>query len=803
LKRKILSIVAGLCFLLFAAGLYIDAPKAEAATQTEIDAAIQKGLAWLATQQNTDGSFGPNSYPNTNPVAYTAAAVLAFENEGHFPGGGTEYSDEVERGLDFIFGYARINAISVQPHGDPDTNGNGTYVSFWDDNYSRQVYETGMVMQAIVASNTPDRTVTTGLCAGWTYREVMEDLVDWAAFGQVDYGSGRGGWRYYANYSNSDNSTAQWPVLGLVAAEQWGIFAPDFVKEELSDYWIDYIQNDVDGDAFDGGSGYSYPSEWVNISKTGGLLVEMYYVGDDKDTARAVAAINYINSRWNSALGNPYYPWSGNRGHSYAMFSVFKGLELMEVDTIHSAPGHSPDTEVGDWWGDYCDYLVNTQITVDTDKGYWIGYSYWNEWLSTAWYIVILQATVFPVQVTIDAPECACDTESYDVHIDYSIERFPATGTLEIYEDDELVDVVDIVDFQGTETYIHLADPDNSGEHTWRAVLNVTGGGISTQAEDSDSLDVCETPQVGDVPDQITPFTTFDLDDFLTYEGGLEVSWSASDPGGGWTVAIDGENVVTVTSPVDAIDPVTVTFTASVECCTDVTCSDSDDALFTPNRPPVADAGDDQVVEQAYLGGADVTLDGSGSSDPDGDDITYLWTWDSSSTTGVSPVISLPLGTTAITLVVTDTKGAVSEPDVVVIEVVDTTAPEVSCVESVNPHGNNIPGENRSDNAVSKGKNPDGFYQILAEDICDAEPEIFVGTSDNPRLFGPFTSGIVIKFTEAPGVSPSMKKIGSANGQAGAVTWHITLPADPVITVVDDAGNVTVCTDCLVPPPLK
>ncbi|MGD8536761.1 MAG: hypothetical protein PVF66_13010, partial [Candidatus Aminicenantes bacterium] len=60
-----------------------------------------------------------------------------------------------------------------------------------------------------------------------------------------------------------------------------------------------------------------------------------------------------------------------------------------------------------------------------------------------------------------------------------------------------------------------------------------------------------------------------------------------------------------------------------------------------------------------------------------------------------------------------------------------------------------------------------------------------------------------IKFTEAPGASPSMKKIGSANGQAGAVTWHITLPTDPIITVVDDAGNVTVCTDCLVPPPLK
>ncbi len=799
MKRKIFSGIAGLCILLFAAALYIDAPKAEAATQTEIDTAIQKGLAWLAANQDPSGHFyGPYE------LAHTAAAVLAFENEGHFPGPDSSvpstpgtYARVVEDGLDFIFQYAHKIGINPQWAGDPDTNSNGQGVYFQQ---SSAVYETGMVMQTIVASNTPTRVVTVGACAGMTYLEVVHDMVDWASWAQIDGGSGQGGWRYgfYNNaYATGDNSVSQWPVLGLIAAEQWGLDAPQFVKDEL-DIWIDYIQNDSNG-----GSGYDHPNNIVNISKTGGLLVEMYYVGDDKETARAQAAIDYINSRWNVG---PSGTWFGNKGHPYAMFSVFKGLELMEVDTILDAPA-SPDTPAGDWWGDYCDFLVTTQSTPssDPDQGYWVGYSYWSWSMSTGWYIVILQATIFPVYVEVDVPECACDTEGYDVSIDYSVERFEANGTLEIYKDDNVdpEEVVTIEDFQGSATHVHTITSDDPGTHTWRAVLDVSSNGASANVEHEATISVCETPQVGDIPDQITPFETFDLDEYLTYEGGLEVSWSASDPGGGWTVVIDGGNVVTVTSPVDAIDPVTITFTASVECCPDVICSDSDDAVFTPNRPPVADAGDDQVVEQAYLGGADVTLDGSGSYDPDGDDITYFWTWDSSSTTGVNPVISLPLGPTAITLVVTDTKGAVSEPDVVVIEIVDTTPPEVSCVESVNPHGNNIPGENRPDNAVSKGKNPDGFYQILAEDICDVEPEIFVGTSDNPRLFGPFTSGIVIKFTEAPGASPSMKKIGSANGQAGAVTWHITLPTDPVITVVDDAGNVTVCTDCLVPPPLK
>lgn len=609
MKHKILLLLVSLVLLAGMLGIPV-----QAATQPEIDQAIQDGLAWLATQQQVDGRIC--QMPYSNPVAATGTAVLAFENEGHFPGGATLYSGVVEAGLDFIFQYANIMAIGLQPHGDPDTDGDGWGVYFYDDSIIRAVYETGIVMQAIVASNTPSRVVTTGACSGWTYEDVMVDLVDWCAFGQEEAGQYRGGWRYTHNQGTADNSTSQWPVLGLVAAEQWGIYAPQFVKDELN-IWIDWVQNDVDGDANDGGSGYSDPNTYVNIAKTGGLLVEMYYVGDDNNTARAQAAIDFIDSRWNDAPGGTWY---GNKGHSYAMFSVFKGLELMEVANIPSAPANA-ETPAGDWWGDYCEFIVNAQA----GDGHWDAYypSYWNTWLSTGWYIVILQATIFPVQVAIDVPPCACDVDGYDVDITYSIERFQASGTLEIYEDDALLETVSIVDFQGAAAYTYPVASDTAGMHTWKAVLDVTTSeGVPAHAEDTDTINVCETPDVLDIPDQTAPFETFDLDDYIVYGGVGSISWTNSIPPLGWTVAIDGENVVTVTAPEGAGDPVIITFTASTECCSGVVCSDSDDATFIPNLPPdcsetYADPGCLWPPNHKFV---DIVI--MGVTDPDGDPIT-------------------------------------------------------------------------------------------------------------------------------------------------------------------------------------
>jgi hypothetical protein len=99
------------------------------------------------------------------------------------------------------------------------------------------------------------------------------------------------------------------------------------------------------------------------------------------------------------------------------------------------------------------------------------------------------------------------------------------------------------------------------------------------------------------------------------------------------------------------------------------------------NVAPVADAGPDQTVEQTSSAGAEVTLNGSASSDQYGDLLTYNWSWVGGSMSGVSPTVMLPQGTTEVTLTVND--GVFNATDAMNITVVDTTAPDVDAGDDV------------------------------------------------------------------------------------------------------------------------
>jgi len=118
------------------------------------------------------------------------------------------------------------------------------------------------------------------------------------------------------------------------------------------------------------------------------------------------------------------------------------------------------------------------------------------------------------------------------------------------------------------------------------------------------------------------------------------------------------------------------------------------------------------------------------------------------------------------------------------------------CTEYVNPHGQTIPpaGLTPPGTNPNGGENPDGFYQIGTAASDDLVYVIDLGSG---VTFGPYPGGTAIKYTQAPGKTPSEEKIGSTTGQAGAVFVHITGTGD--FQIVQGETSQT----CLVPPPPK
>ncbi len=167
-------------------------------------------------------------------------------------------------------------------------------------------------------------------------------------------------------------------------------------------------------------------------------------------------------------------------------------------------------------------------------------------------------------------------------------------------------------------------------------------------------------------------------------------------------------------------------------------------ARSASNRPPVAEAGPDIVMEQTDHAGADVTLDGSASFDPEGAPLTYRWTWPGGAATGPRPTINLPHGATLVTLVVND--GSLdSPPDTLTVTVRDTTsplliAPADIAAEQATRHGTRV-----------------NLGQALTADICDAAPVL---TNDAPDVFPLGTTIVTWTATDAAGnVATATQKV--------------------------------------------
>ena len=127
------------------------------------------------------------------------------------------------------------------------------------------------------------------------------------------------------------------------------------------------------------------------------------------------------------------------------------------------------------------------------------------------------------------------------------------------------------------------------------------------------------------------------------------------------------------------------------------------------------------TIECTAPTGATVRLDGAASSDPDGDPISFNWSGLFGTVTGVSPAVTLPLGTSTINLAVTDTYGGTGTSSMSAT-VQDKTAP--SATLTLTPNVLWSPNHKLVPIAAS----------ITTSDLCDPSPKVSLDsiTSNQP-----------------------------------------------------------------------
>jgi hypothetical protein len=407
----------------------------------EVNIAIDEGLWYLHKDMTRTGDQG---YWVHSYYAETPVNLNAFFVNGHVETGNVAnpYTETVKRGMRYLFTLLRpfnipdtktyANAIgTVNLEGLQGSNKNNLAISVPgtsgpSTNDYAAPYAAGIFIDAIVASGTPNEVTTTGPAnvTNRTYKAIVQDLVDAYTYGQTDTGTWIGGWGYYWDNNNSDNSVNQWATIGLLAADGWGgaVVVPDFLKTANRNSLNNTQATTANcSSTYNGAFSYtnnncSFP--WGPFGTTPSGMVQMVFDGINRDNAQWDLTENYIRNNFcNTGTSNVAI-----RSYYYGLFSFTKAMLLSPGGGIKYL-GNPPysgtnGTNPIDWYAYetltpnslYCNGVARTLVNDQLTGGNWGLHSQngYHTYFSTAWAIIMLNRTVFesgvPVAVAVATP---------------------------------------------------------------------------------------------------------------------------------------------------------------------------------------------------------------------------------------------------------------------------------------------------------------------------------------------------------------------------------------------------------------
>ena len=189
------------------------------------------------------------------------------------------------------------------------------------------------------------------------------------------------------------------------------------------------------------------------------------------------------------------------------------------------------------------------------------------------------------------------------------------------------------------------------------------------------------------------------------------------------------------------------------------------------NHPPVAVASADQTLECTGQG-MRVMLDGSKSSDPDGDALSFVWKNESGNVVGTTAVVQLTpaMGTHTFTLTVTDT-GGLSSMATTHVTVRDTNAPSLHVALSPNvlwPPNHRLMQINATVNA---NDSCDANPTVALVSITSNEPDEGLGDGDQPNDIQAVGGGPIPFGTDMRSFLLRAERSGMGTGRIYTVTY--------------------------------
>jgi len=182
---------------------------ARIAKKDRVNEAVDKGLAYLVSQQDTVSGTFNGSMPNT----YTALSCMALMASGHLPGR-SHYGENLRRGILHLARATKSNEGYLGKEGNARMYGHGICTLALCEAYGMMEEERDNAL----------------------IKEALERAIKIIINAQATTGNQRGGWRYEPKPGDTDLSVAAWQILALRSAQNCQLEIPDKTITEAVDY---------------------------------------------------------------------------------------------------------------------------------------------------------------------------------------------------------------------------------------------------------------------------------------------------------------------------------------------------------------------------------------------------------------------------------------------------------------------------------------------------------------------------------------------------------------------------------------